>query len=371
MEFILIIKKLHNTLSSEEAKIFSSWYAESSKHKAYFEVVKANFDRDITLVDTQKDWLSIACKLKGPKKVNYFWSYAVACSLTLFITVTFFLNKSTLNGFDSVQDRSETAIKNPVLSLADGSNVVLKKGSSFKTNEISSNGKDLIYNPANDSVTKLSYNYLSIPRGGKFHITLSDGTEVWLNSESKIKYPISFIPGKDRVVELLYGEAYFDVSPSVNHSGSSFKVVSKTQELEVLGTEFNLRSYKDETYVYTTLVEGEILINMGVNSTRLSPNHQTVLNIQSSAISKSIVDVYNVTSWRNGVFSFSDKPLDEIMKTLSRWYDIDIIFESETSKKIKFNGVLNKSQDIKTILSIIKTTSEIDYEVVSDRVIIK
>ena len=100
---------------------------------------------------------------------------------------------------------------------------------------------------------------------------MSDGTQVWLNSESQLKYPVNFIKGQTRQVELVYGEAYFDVSPSVEHNGAKFKVFNQSQEVEVLGTEFNVKAYKDETNIYTTLVEGRVVIDNGALKQSLLP----------------------------------------------------------------------------------------------------
>ena len=148
---------------------------------------------------------------------------------------------------------------------------------------------------------------------------LSDGTKVWLNSESQLKYPVAFNDGETRQVELVYGEAYFDVSPSTAHKGARFKVFNQSQEVEVLGTEFNIKAYKDETNIYTTLVEGKVAISAAGKNQILKPNQQSNLNLETGSIEITTVDVYNETTWIDGIFSFENKPLKEILKVLSRW----------------------------------------------------
>src|SRR5690606_40703343 len=123
----------------------------------------------------------------------------------------------------------------------------LEKGDSIQTHNAISNGEEIIYN--NNTSRQLVYNYLTIPRGGQFQLTLSDGTRVWLNSETQIKYPVSFTDGESRQVELVYGEAYFEVSHSTEHKGSDFIVYNQNQEVQVLGTEFNIKAYKDDSNI--------------------------------------------------------------------------------------------------------------------------
>tara|TARA_B110000091_G_scaffold122613_1_gene131913 strand:+ start:387 stop:1508 length:1122 start_codon:yes stop_codon:yes gene_type:complete len=373
MEFKLIIKKLQNTLTPKENSIFSRWYETSESHRLYFDNVKANFKNDVTHIDVKTGWLRIENKLRISKRKKSLRKYASVASVLFFIAVTIIFNNDATEKTDLivVNDTIKIGTEKAILTLEDGSIVILQKGENYKTKNVVSNGEALVYSSKNNSEDKVAYNYLTIPRGGQFQVILEDGTQVWLNSDSKIKYPKTFINGATREIELLYGEAYFEVSPSSKHNGDSFKVISSQQEVEVLGTVFNLRAYEDETYIYTTLIEGKVVVKNGLTTEILKPNEQIALNVQNSTISMAIVDVYNVASWRNGIFSFKEKPLEEIMKTLSRWYDVDIIFENPVFQKMKFNGVLNKNQNIETILSIIKSTNNINYEVNNDRVIIK
>ena len=257
------------------------------------------------------------------------------------------------------------------LTLEDGSVVVLEKGESFQTQNANSNGEEIIYKRGKQNTTKVTYNYLTIPRGGQFYIVLSDGTKVWLNSESQLKYPISFITGETRNVELVYGEAYFDVSPSTAHNGAKFIVKNNAQEVEVLGTEFNIKAYKDETNVYTTLVEGKVVVSALNKIKTLLPNEQLSLNLSTSTMVSTSVDVYRVISWKEGVFSFKDKPLKDIMMVISRWYDVKVVFVNEALEKMTFKGSLDKKLSIEEILSIISGTTNINYEINNKTILLK
>lgn len=326
-------------------------------------------------IDEQKDWETIEDKIDIPVR-KFYWYYAVAAAVISILLTGYFLETDPFNNsIEStptiVNHTIEKGTDKATLTLGDGSIVTLEKGSSFKTNNISSNGKDIVYDKKR-ATSKISYNYLTIPRGGQYHITLSDGTQVWLNSESQLKYPVSFIDGETRQVELVYGEAYFDVSPSSKHEGAEFKVYNDAQEIQVLGTEFNVKAYKDEPHVYTTLVAGKVAVNFNGKKQNLTPNQQSKLNIKTNTLDIATVDVYNEISWKEGVFSFEEKSLEDIMKILSRWYDIDPIFMNHSTKKEEFNGILSKDQNIEDILNSIKNFGIIEnYEIKNKKVVLE
>jgi transmembrane sensor len=373
MEFKLIIKKLNNTLNLEDEIIFSKWYNKSVNHKNYFDNVKENYSKDITNIDVAKGWEELTKKINYIPKKTAYWKYAAAAAVIFLVTMPFVFNKDNVKTAEPiiVKNTIKIGIDKATLTLEDGSNITLEKGQNYHVANAKSNGKTLIYNTKSKSNLEIAYNYLTTPRGGQFYVELSDGTKVWLNSESKLKYPVVFQDGVSRKVELLYGEAYFDVSASTNHKGASFKVASQVQEIEVLGTEFNVKAYKGEDHIYTTLVEGKVAIDNGVTKEILKPKQQAAINIQNKEITIAVVDVYNATSWKDGVFSFKEKSLKEIMKTLSRWYDTDVIFINKELENIKFNGVLNKKQNIEHILLTIKATNNIDYEINDNKIMIK
>ena len=300
------------------------------------------------------------------------YKYAAAASIILMISLTIFLNKgdNTIEFPDPiiVNNQIETGTDKATLTLESGEELSLVKGGSFQTQNATSNGEEIIYNKATSK--DIAYNYLTIPRGGQFEISLADGTRVWLNSESQLKYPIAFTDGQTRQVELVYGEAYFDVSPSTNHKGSTFKVLTGIQEIEVLGTEFNVKAYQDEDQIYTTLAEGKVSVTNDTKNTILKPSQQAIVGVDKLDVKT--VDVYNETAWRHGVFSFEHKPLKDIMKILSRWYDIDVTFENNNLEDIVFMGVLNKNQNVEDILTTIKNLKSINsFEIKGKNIILK
>ena len=311
------------------------------------------------------------------KRKHRIVSYAAAAVLTGLLVTGYFIKN---NNFTKSIETNPRIINNnigigsdrAILTLEDGSQVALEKGNAYQTQNALSNGEEIKYEKGTDNISKMVYNFLTVPRGGQFHLVLSDGSEVWLNSESQLKYPVNFIKGQTRKVELVYGEGYFDVSPSTEHEGSKFIVSNQSQEIEVLGTEFNIKAYKDETNIYTTLVEGRVLIGTASTRNILKPSQQANLNLNDGNLDIATVNVYNEISWKEGVFSFRRKPLVEIMKVLSRWYDMDVYFDNPELENVGFNGVLGKDQQIEEILNTIKNFGIInDYEIINKTILLK
>jgi len=279
-------------------------------------------------------------------------------------------NKTQIASPTIINNNIQTGTDKAILTLADGSDIKLIKGETYNTKNASSDGKEIVYN-GNSANKKNVYNYLTTPRGGQFFVKLSDGTQVWLNSESRLKYPVIFRDGETRQVELVYGEAYFDVSSSTEHKGAKFKVLNQAQEVEVLGTEFNIKAYKNTPTIYTTLIEGKVTVNVMNKNEILAPNQQLRLDLTNNNTVVSKVDVYREISWKNGVFSFKNKPLKDIMKVLSRWYEIDVIFDSKVLEDITFSGTLKKELNIKDILETITNANNIAYKIDGKKVVLK
>lgn len=300
---------------------------------------------------------------------------AMAASLLLLISISLFISKTNPLKIETPAVAHKEILigsDKATLTLEDGSVIALEKGKSYTQGNASSNGEKLIYNSKDAKPAAIANNYLTIPRGGQFFVQLADSTKVWLNSESQLKYPVAFIDGETRQVELVYGEAYFEVSPSTKHKGSRFKVKTQSQNVEVIGTEFNIKAYKDETTIYTTLVKGIVEVSNASKKQILAPNEQSRITDYNGNIAVSDVDVYNEISWRKGLFVFKGMPLKDIARVLSRWYDADIVFADPALGNVKFNGVLNKNQKLEDILTTIKNINFINaYEKKDNKIIIK
>lgn len=212
-------------------------------------------------------------------------------------------------------------------------------------------------------------NNLEIPRGGEFHITLEDGTEVWLNAESTLRYPDHF-DGSIREVALT-GEAYFKVAK--DRQGRPFHVRTAGQLVRVYGTEFNIFSYEEDQFVYTTLVNGCISLtrdNSQDSELILTPGHQAVFGKADGATKVKPVATDVVTSWRNGMFVFEDQTLDQIMRQLSRWYNFTYSFTSQEAASTLFMGRMARSSKFGEVLEILEQSGHLKFDVKDNHIVI-
>lgn len=361
---------------------------ENNKLLNYYESFQTDKDWDETLGSKEELELKMRTRLQNAIQseeskiisIQPFYTktsfklIAMAASLLLLISISLIINKTNPLKIETPQVAHKEILigrDKATLTLEDGSVIELEKGKSYSKGNASSNGEKLIYN-SNGKSAAIANNLLTIPRGGQFFVQLADSTKVWLNSESQLKYPVAFVDGQTRQVELVYGEAYFEVSPSTKHKGSRFKVKTQEQNVEVIGTEFNIKAYRDEPAIYTTLVQGVVAVSNAAKKQILTPSQQSKITEYNGNISVSEVDVYNEISWRKGLFVFKGMPLKDIARVLSRWYDVDIVFADPALGNVKFNGVLNKNQKLEDILTTIKNINFINaYEKKDNKIIIK
>jgi len=362
----IIVKYLTNEANSGDLDYLSNWILDSNNEKLFESYVKIHYELNLAMnepdIDTIKN--NLIKKIKRGKSPFYKYkaqSLLKYAALFIVLISMVYLYENSINSTDNEitptivnSNNIEPGMDKAVLTLEDGSQIALEKGDSVQTPNANSNGEKIIYETKKPKTKEIAYNYLTIPRGGQFHVVLADGTEVWLNSESQLKYPTSFIDRETRQVELVYGEAYFDVSPSIYHNGSKFIVINQYQEVEVLGTEFNIKAYKDETNIFTTLVEGIVAVNFKNRIQKLVPNEQSNFNLNTKNIVITEVDIYNEISWKDGVFSFERKTLKEMTKVLSRWYDVEIVIKNKSIENEEFVGILRKNKKLEDILTNIK-----------------
>ncbi|PQJ69437.1 FecR family protein [Polaribacter butkevichii] len=370
MEFFLIIKKINNTLSEEENVEFDKWYSESEKHRAYFKSVQANKNSEKYLFDKEKNWNAIKGKAKITKKTIWKY-YAAAASIALLFSISYLLNPLNKKVKTSKTTIHSGYSNKAILTLDDGKEILLSNDHKIENALFKSDDKSIAYKKNSTKESKevttqpeITYNYLTTKKGGEFSLTLADGTKVWLNSESKLKYPVNFIKGQPRTVELIYGEAYFEVSSSKNNFGDGFSVLNSLQKVSVLGTHFNIKAYPDDHLITTTLIEGKVVVENNKNHKMyLESNQEITLNVLTLEMQKKYVDAKDKIYWVNGYFNFENTSLLEITKILSRCYDVNISFENHKIEDLRFNGVLSKKQDIKSVLDAIINTTDITYEI--------
>lgn len=248
-----------------------------------------------------------------------------------------------------------------VLTLANGQMIPLGKEATNSTiitdgTQISASGSGVTYASGVESESVV-YNKLEIPRGGEFCLTLSDGTRVWLNSETSIQYPVAFGAKERRV--FVQGEAYFEVAKDAN---KPFTVQFMSSSVTVLGTSFNIRAYPEEKRSQTTLAEGSVRIYSPGSSMLLKPGEQAEVSALSGEMVKQEVEVKNFTSWKDGRFVFEQQPLEDIMRTLERWYDIRVIFKDEGAKRISLSGNMKRYGDFSQVMKMLQMTGDVRFE---------
>lgn len=262
-----------------------------------------------------------------------------------------------------------------VLTLSDGSRIILdhaKNGILANQSGVSiqktSNGK-LEYSFSNlDSISLKEdhsenvFNTIETPAGGKYQVNLPDGSKVWLNASSSLRFPARFL-GKTREVELT-GEAFFDVAKNKH---MPFKVITKDQIVEVLGTRFNINSYADEGVIKTTLIEGSVKIIYKDEVVLLSPGQQ--FNPMQANAKVVEADTDEVIAWKNGYFLFKNEDIQSVMRKISRWYNVDVSYSGDIPK-VGFGGNISRSKDIYEVLDVLQLTNAVHFKIEGRRIII-
>lgn len=214
---------------------------------------------------------------------------------------------------------------------------------------------------------KTVYNTLTNPKGSKtISITLSDGTKVWLNAASRLRYPTIFA-GKERKVEVI-GEAYFEVAKNAK---MPFIVnINNKEQLKVLGTHFNVNAYDDDAMIKTTLLEGSVQVTSSSGKLVLKPGEQVRQDMQGK-MKVVKADINDVMAWKKDMFYFNDTRIESIMKKLSRWYNIDVEYKSDDVKSLAFGGIISRRANVSAILNLMKETGTVDFEINGRKVIVK
>ncbi|MBO9631743.1 MAG: FecR domain-containing protein [Chitinophagaceae bacterium] len=277
------------------------------------------------------------------------------------------------------KQQSETAIVIPevinpgsngaILTLADGRQIMLDSTAhgvfaNQGSTEISLQHNQLIYQAAEDSgSTEVSWNTMSTPRGRQFQLLLPDGSRVWLNAASSIRYPVAF-RGPDRKV-IVSGEAYFEVAPDQE---KPFYVQTKNQLVQALGTSFNVNAYGNENTEQTTLIAGSIKVNMSSGKPLyavLEPGQQAQLDNQKQSLSIAEKQSEAAIAWKNGYFNLEDLPFDKVMKKLERWYDIEVVYQNGVPD-LHFYGGISRNLTLDALIRALKV-SEVRFKIGAGR----
>ena len=255
-----------------------------------------------------------------------------------------------------------------ILTLANGRSIILDSAANGtlttqgNSKILKLNGM-LSYNTLKNKSSEVLYNTISTPRGGQYELMLSDGSKVWLNAASSLRFPASFV-GKERKVELL-GEAYFEVA---KNAAMPFKVKVHGMEVEVLGTHFNINSYDNESMIRTTLLEGSVKINKNNSSSLLKPGQQAQMNKAGEIKIINNVDVEEAIAWKEGKFQFDKADIHDIMRQLARWYDVDVEYKGTVSSH--FGGTISRDVNLSQVLNMLHLTGEVNFQIQDKKVVV-
>lgn len=361
---LLIQKYLAGNCTEAEKALLESWYVEQGLD------IATNLSEENRLDDLNE----VANRLEeeyNPSKKIIRWSHIAAVAvviLSLSVGLYFYVNNNKVDVNKSENKNYTTDVKpggnKAILTLANGKKLSLddaKTGLLAKQAGIiitkTADGQ-LVYSISKSQVKNLNeFNTIETPRGGQYKINLPDGSKVWLNAASSLRYPTMFASDKREVK--LSGEAYFEVSKDRT---KPFRVVSDNQVVEVLGTHFNINAYSDEPSTKTTLLEGSVKVNDNKTNENLilMPGNQAVLNYQS--FSKRDVDVEEVIAWKNGQFMFVNESLTSIMRKLARWYNVDINYERGVSNST-FTGTVSRYENVSEVLATLELTNSVHFKI--------
>ncbi|WP_231458956.1 MULTISPECIES: FecR family protein [unclassified Pedobacter] len=380
-----LLEKYRDGLCTEqEIALIESWHLQEISRK------KSDLSQDDISEARNKIWQSIEVQTDLKSTPNYkLWIKVAAAAVVLFfigfviktqVTKSFKENEFVNNKLEGIKPGGNKA----TLTLADGSKISLTDATNgiiakqAGINITKTRNGELIYTVSSQPNNKSNnlFNTIETPRGGQYQINLPDGTKVWLNAESSLKYPTSF-SNAERIVELK-GEAYFEVAKLANKNGVRvpFKVnseigIGKNQQVEVLGTHFNINAYANEPNNKTTLLEGSVRV-LNLNSTAaniLKPGQQSTISPSSTFVMVRNVDAEDAIAWKDGFFSFNDENLQTIMNKISRWYNVDIDYRGAKMDKL-FGGKISRFNSVNEVLETLQATGDVHFKIEERRILV-
>lgn len=368
-EYIVLYEKyLNNECSPEELELLRSY-------KDDFELADIDYKDDQLQAKIYNKLLNSIAEQEKVKPLFTWKKYAAAAAVLLTAAVTGLIwiqqaNKKevmvSLPPATAVKEEIKPGSNKAVLILGDGSVVELND---TVTGKIAQQGATIVskthsgqltYEETGREANEIIYNTINIPRGGQYSLTLPDGSKVWLNAATSLRFPTQ-LNGKERVVEL-NGEAYFEVAKSKQ----PFFVKVKDMQVEVLGTHFNVMAYADEANINTTLLEGKVKLSSSTDDVILKPGQQGLFT-PAAGFKVRTADTDQALAWKNGYFNFNDEELTSIMRKISRWYNVDIEYNSRNSK-LSYAGVISRFKNVSDVLDMLSLTGTVQFKITDRRI---
>lgn len=356
-------------LAESEFQLLQSWVNESEENLRFFSNYVKLYKSEKRIeanqhADAAKGWTIIERKLKQHRlRRKLYYTVVAACFLSFLLGTAVYLytyqDSSLPVEEPSLAELFPNLPQNKVtLTLSSGQQIVLDEE---QAKEIADNGKviaqgsnnSLSYQPDNTLASSIQYNTITVPEGSTFSLTLSDGTQVTLNSTTTFRYPVSM---QDKRIVELNGEAYFDVT----HTGKPFTVKADGKEIKVLGTQFNVSAYHSQNMI-TTLVKGKVEVKNGIARKLLAPGQQATISPEDNAITVEEVNTAIYTSWVTGIYEFSRTPLHNILSQFELWYGVKVVYKDEDARNICFDGAVFRNKPLGFSLEIIQQVSNVRF----------
>lgn len=372
----IILAYLRDEVDEEGLRELNVWLEESDSHKALFARIQ---DEKMQYEDIQKilsydaggAWQVVQQKAAWRRRKRLTRVYRVAVSVVIIfgVAIAFLLREEATTVVPVVKVEEITPGRSMAkLTVASGD--VYHLDSLHQVDLITSlaenNGKEVVFidRQLEEGASEIKYNKVEIPRGGEYQIVLGDGTRVYLNAQTELRFPESFASSEQRLV-YLSGEAYFEVT---KNPSKPFVVQCKDYAVKVLGTSFNVNSYEGDETSKTTLATGKVEIDMDGKQTILNPGQQAI--IKNGEVNMKEVDVEVYTTWMFDNFRFQSESIQEIMTKLSRWYAIDVFYMNESVRNYHFTGYLPRYAKIADVLELLSLTTNIKFDVEGKTVIV-
>ena len=368
----LIYRVLAGEVDEVERKEFETWLRENDEHRVFFEKIErawytGKYAARWKNVEMSAAWKAVEHGREQRQRRRFRRiGWGVAASVAVLVGITWIVGQREEGSLVSVVAQSSVVKPGEAkarLVLSSGVEVELGCVNGDIINEKGGpilNGKEYIDYSKQENTLQgdVVYNELIVPPGGEYRLVLADRTVVYMNSESRLKYPVMF-GGKNRMVEL-EGEAYFEVR---RDSSRPFIVHAGDQRVTVLGTSFGMTCYANEVNDYTTLVSGKVKVELqqGKQAFVLKPGTQVEYNKESGMVRERRVDVAEFVAWKEGKYVFKQKRLEDILSTLSRWYDFEVFYQNSEMKEVLFSGELRRFDDFNYLLQLIERTSDVKF----------
>lgn len=385
----LIDRLLNGSITPEEKELLAKWILHDSDEKELSSMVERawrDFKPGQTLPAEKADELLGSILRRGKEEDGMAWwrrpvrAYQLAAAVLLFVIVTgagiYFLRKQSgpapiaIAGKEAPapgKDVAAPSASNAVLTLSDGKKILLDSAdqgniATQRATAIVKVGDGDIAYKGGGAADEVVYNTLTVPVGSRIaHITLSDGTKVWLNAGSSLHYPVVF-NGPDRKVTVT-GETYFEVAQDAAHT---FVVSKGTSEIKVLGTHFNVNAYDDEGEIKVTLLEGAVRVAAGTGNRLLSPGQMATIDARQKIDVLKNINLERVMAWKNGYFDFASADIRTVMRELARWYGLDLVWGDVITEK--FHVEINRDIPLSKVLRILEMTGRVHFNISGNKV---